>query len=79
MTDDKHFNFTLPKQPEGRRWTAEEAERFLLEKLEKAGENNEEALLELAYFYSIAGREQTSMQYLKRLISTSDDPEKHAL
>jgi len=78
MTDDERFNFTVPKQPEGKRVSQEEAERFLLEKLEKAGADDESTLQELAYFYSMTGREQIALKYLERLIANTADPEKRA-
>jgi len=78
MTDDESFNFTIPKQPKGERISAEEAERMLLEKLEKVGPNDETILQELALFYFITDREQTAKTYFERLIANTDDPEKRA-
>ena len=50
-----------------------------LDSLEKAVEDDETNLLELAYFYSCTDREHISQKYLERLNAKTDDPEKHAL
>ena len=78
MVDDELFNFTIPRQPEGKRVSQEEAERSLLEKLEKVGPNDETILQELAFFYFITDREQIAKTYFDRLIANTDDPEKRA-
>jgi len=78
VTDDESFNFTIPRQPDRKPVSAEEAERSLLEKLEKVGPDDETILQELAFFYFITDREQTAKTYFDRLIANTDDPEKHA-
>ena len=78
MTNDESFNFTIPRQPERKRVSQEEAERSLLEKLEKVGPNDETILQDLAFFYFITDREQTARMYFDRLIENTDDPEKRA-
>jgi tetratricopeptide (TPR) repeat protein len=78
MIDEESFNFTIPRQPEGKRVSQEEAERSLLEKLEKVGPNDEIILQELAFFYFLSGREPIAKMYFERLIANTDDPEKRA-
>jgi tetratricopeptide (TPR) repeat protein len=78
MSDDSTFNFTIPKQPKGERISAEEAERLLLEKLEKCEGECLEELWDLAHFYSMTGRQPLALSYLQRFIASTDDPEKHA-
>ena len=78
MSEDETFNFTLPKPPPGRRVTAEEAEKLLLEQLKESGDGNEEALWNLAEFYSRTGRQQKAIKYVERLIAGTDDPESQA-
>jgi tetratricopeptide (TPR) repeat protein len=74
----KHSTLPYPYHPPGRRVTAEEAEKFLLEKLKESGDDNEEALWNLAHFYSCSGRQPEAIKYVERLITATDDPEKQA-
>ncbi len=78
MNEDEESISTVPIQSKGERISAEEAESLLLEKLEKAGPNDETVIQELAFFYSLTGREQTAIKYYQRLISNTSDPEKLA-
>ena len=78
MSNDESFYFAIPRQPSGKPITQEEAERLLLEKLKKTGNEYLEALWSLAYFYSKTGQQKESRQYLDRLIANTDDPEKRA-
>ena len=78
MAVHEGFNFTIPRQPDRKPISAEEAERTLLEKLEKVGPNDETILQELAFFYFITDREQTARTYFDRLLANTDDLEKRA-
>jgi tetratricopeptide (TPR) repeat protein len=78
MTENDNFNFTIPKQPEGKPISAEEAERMLLEKLDKCEAEFHDALWDLAYFYSKTGRQPLAQKFLERLIAITEDPEKQA-
>ncbi len=78
MTDDETFNFTIPKQPPGKPISAEEAERLLLEKLEKCEGEFQDALWNLANFYSRTGQQLVAQEYVERFITITDDPEKRA-
>jgi tetratricopeptide (TPR) repeat protein len=78
MVDDSIFNFTIPKQPPGKPISVEEAERLLLEKLEKCEGEFQDALWHLAFFYSKTGQQPVAQKYVERLIASTDDPEKRA-
>ena len=79
MMDDSTFNFTVPKQPQGKPISAEEAERFLLEKLEKSEAALQDTLWNLAYFYSRENRQLEAQKYIERFIAITSSPEKRAM
>jgi tetratricopeptide (TPR) repeat protein len=78
MMDNSTFNFTIPKQPPGKPISAEEAEHLLLEKLKKSEGEFQDAIWDLAYFYSRTGQQPVAQKYLERFIAITDDPEKRA-
>jgi tetratricopeptide (TPR) repeat protein len=78
MTDDETFRIPLPQQPQGIPISVEESERLLLERLDQREREYENALWELARFYSKTRRQQVALKYVARLIANSDDPEKRA-
>jgi len=77
MSNDE-FNFALPRQPDLKPVSAEEAERILLERLAKAGSDHLDAIWDLACFYSQAGQYPIAQAYMERYLRTTDDPEKQA-
>jgi tetratricopeptide (TPR) repeat protein len=78
MPEKDIFKFRIPKQPQGTPIPAEEAERLMLERLEKSENEFQDALWGLAYFYSRTGQQQVAQKYIERFIASSDDPEKRA-
>ena len=78
MGNEESFSFTLPTIPQGRRISAEEAERLFLERLKRCERDFLSVLSDLAYFYSTAGRHRQAQAYLERYIANTDDPEKRA-
>jgi hypothetical protein len=67
MTTDETFNFTIPKLQKGECISAKEAERLLQEKLEKCESECLDELWDLAYFYSMTGRQPIALRYLNVL------------
>ena len=55
-----------------------EVERHLLHKLTERGSDPEEALWDLAWFYSLTGRHSEALSYLERINARTDDPERKA-
>jgi tetratricopeptide (TPR) repeat protein len=78
MSDNEIFNFAIPKQPNLTPISAEEAEHLMLENLKKREGQFQEALWDLAYFYSKTGQQQAAQNYIERFIANADDPEKRA-
>jgi tetratricopeptide (TPR) repeat protein len=78
VSNEECFSFSVPSQPQGKRISAEEAERLLLERLKCCEEDLLSVLSDLAYFYSTTGRQRQAQAYLERYISNTDDPEKRA-
>jgi len=78
VSNEECFSFSVPSQPQGKRISAQEAERLLLERLKSRESDFLDALWDLAYFYSKAGRQEQSQTYLERYIASTDDPEKRA-
>ena len=78
VSNEECFSFAIPSQPQGKRISAQEAERLLLERLKSREGDFLNALWDLAYFYSKAGRQEQSQTYLERYIANTDDPEKRA-
>jgi tetratricopeptide (TPR) repeat protein len=78
MTDDLSFRIPVPKDPEGKLLRAEQAEKVLLENLKKCEADYEEAMMNVAIFYSRTGRHELAMQNISRLMTFTKDPEKKA-
>ena len=78
MSNEECFSFSLPSQPRGKRISAQEAERLLLERLKSREEDFLSVLWDLAYLYGTAGRQRQAQVYLERYIANTDDPEKRA-
>ena len=78
MSDEKSFNYTIPKQPRGKPISVDEAERLMLKKMKKSENEFLDSLWDLAYFYSRTGEQQVAQKYVERFIANSDDPEKRA-
>ena len=78
MSNEECFSFAIPSHPQGRKISAEEAERLLLERLKCREEDFLSVLWDLAYLYGTAGRQRQAQAYLERYIANTDDPEKRA-
>jgi tetratricopeptide (TPR) repeat protein len=78
MTDEPSFRFPISAKPQGEEVSAEEAERRLLARLQQKECELDEAIFELAWFYSTCGRQEVSFGYVQRLLSQTTDPEKLA-
>lgn len=76
MNGEFTFRFSLPDVPDGKPVSAEEAEQILLAQLKERG--TEEAVWNLARFYSVTGRQQIAMGYVQQLLNATADPEKKA-
>jgi tetratricopeptide (TPR) repeat protein len=76
MNREFTFRFSLPNVPEGKPVSAAEAEQILLAQLKERG--TEEAVWNLARFYSVTGRQQIAMGYVQQLLDATADPEKKA-
>jgi tetratricopeptide (TPR) repeat protein len=79
MPADFPFRITIPKEPNGKLVSAEEAEKLLLEKLKKYEHELESTIWDLAIFYSRTNRQTIAMQFIDRLMASTDDPERKAL
>jgi len=78
VSNEECFSFAIPSQPQGKRISAQEAERLLLERLKSRESDFLNALWDLAYLYGTAGRQRQAQAYLERYIANTDDPEKRA-
>lgn len=78
MADNFTFRFTLPQPDRGKPLSREQAERLLLEYLRTAGTRREDALWEMARFYSTMGPPEKALPYLRELGSLTNDPERLA-
>ena len=78
MPDDLSFRIPFPQKPKGKRVSAVEAEKILLDKLVFYGRKLEDTVFELACLNSRMGHPEKAMQYIDRLIANTDDSEKKA-
>jgi tetratricopeptide (TPR) repeat protein len=74
------FQILVPHKPEGTEISVKEAEKILLEQLDASNNKQdiEQALWELACFYSKTGRQSIALQYVKQLADGTEDPNKAA-
>jgi tetratricopeptide (TPR) repeat protein len=78
MVDESSFSITLPNAPEGKKVSAEEAEKLLVERLEKLHSEFEKTAWQLAELYNATGRQAEAIPYLNRLALSIDDPDRRA-
>ena len=78
MSDDWSFKFSFPDIPDGKKVTPAEAELLLLHRRDEKKREFEEAVWQLARFYSSTGRQDIGWRYVKQLMGMTDDPEKQA-
>jgi tetratricopeptide (TPR) repeat protein len=79
MSDEWSFRIPFDIRLKSKKVSAEEAEKMLLEKLKQGGPDSEEALWELAIFYSRTNRQSKAMDYIRQLMDRTDDPEEKGL
>ncbi|SRR6266404_3253856 len=74
------FRFEIPRRPEGPlvEFSAAEAEKLLLKRLEDAKEDPKEALWQIAQFYKNAKQHEKALRYLRRLMALLPDVEEKA-
>src|SRR6266403_3390785 len=74
------FRFEFPRRPEGPlvEFSAAEAEKLLLKRLEDAKEDPKEALWQIAQFYKNAKQHEKALRYLRRLMALLPDVEEKA-
>ena len=78
MPDKIPFRMPIPPEPKGKRVSAAEAEKMLLEKLAIHERIVERTILDLACLNRNMGHPEKAMQYIKRLMVITDDLEKKA-
>ena len=72
------FNFTVPTPPDGRAVTLEEYEREVLQRLEEGSSSRRQSLWELSVLYGATGRQEQSLECLKKLAVLTGGPEERA-
>ena len=72
------FRFSLPWRSRGGCLSARQAERVLLERLERSEKRLNAALWDLAWFYSRTGRQALACSYIERILSRASDSESKA-
>jgi tetratricopeptide (TPR) repeat protein len=78
MSNEPVFRFSVPQVPDGKPVTRDEAEKLLLQRLQEHQADPEDALWQLARFYSVTGRQQLAFPYVEQLLTRTTDPEKKA-
>ena len=78
MNTPLEFRFTVPILPDGRAVTIEEYEQAVLERLEKDSSSRKQSLWDLSVIYSATGRQEQSLECLKKLAVLADGPEERA-
>lgn len=78
MDDEWSFTFPVPDLPKGKKLTADEAEVLLQSRLNEKRSEFEDAVWQLARFYSSTKRQQLAEKYISLLITLTDDPERQA-
>src|SRR5688572_28901143 len=72
------FRFTIPTPPDGRAVTVEEYEQAILERLEKDSSSRKQSLWDLSVLYGATGRQEQSLESLKKLAVLTDGPGERA-
>jgi len=78
VDDEWSFTFPVPDLPKGKKLTADEAEVILQSRLNEKRSEFEDAVWQLARFYSSTKRQQLAGNCISLLISLTEDPERHA-
>ena len=74
MDEEWVFKFNRKKQIEGEPVTLDEAEEYLLAKLNESGGDRQKARSELVIFYGNTGRDADAMRYAEEYLAECDDP-----
>jgi len=78
MPDKLPLSMPIPQEPKGKRVSAAEVEKMLLEKLAYYERQLEKTIFDLACLNSRMGHPEIGMQYINRLMANKDDLEKKA-
>jgi len=78
MPEKIPFRMPIPPEPKGKRVSAAEAEKMLLEKLAYHEKQLEQTIFNLACLNSQIGHPEIATKYLDRLMAIANDPEKKA-
>jgi len=78
MNSKYPFSFTLPNVSKNRITTAGEAEKGLLTRYKTKKSEFERAIWQLVRFYSMTGKPEEAFQWIRLLMSLTNDPEKLA-
>ncbi len=78
MSEEWSFRIPFRVPLKGKRISAQEAEKFLLEKLKKNKHDPDETLWDLAILYSMTNRQSIAMDYIRQLMKRTNDPETKA-
>ena len=78
MNEDLEFRFSVRRVPEGEALTFAEIEQHFLKQLSEKDGKCVQSLGNLAEMYARAGRHDEACDYVRRMITLTDDPEKHA-
>jgi len=78
MDEKWSFGMSLPDLPKGRKVTSDEAEVLLQSRMREKRSEFEEAVWQLARFYSSHKQQEVAAKYIGFLMSLTDDPERQA-
>lgn len=74
MMQELEFRYTLPRFPQGRPVTADEAEALLLERATAGGDTAREAHHDLAELYAQTGRHDQAERCVRQLLERAGEP-----
>jgi tetratricopeptide (TPR) repeat protein len=78
MDDDLPFGFSFPDLPKGKRVTPDEAEVLLQSRMREKRTEFENAVWQVARFYSLNNQQESAAKYISFLMGLTDDPERQA-
>jgi len=78
MDDDQPFGFSFPNLPKGKRVTPDELEVLLHSRMREKRTEFENAIWQVARFYSLNNQQESAAKYISFLIRLTDDPERRA-
>ena len=78
MTEEYAFYPYISSLPEGKRFSIQQAEDFLLKKLDEGETIQDRVIWDLVKFYSITGRPSKAIRYIQRLLKLAETTEAQA-